>query len=142
MTVLVFSSCNSQALKNEEERVIVDSMTQSINVEVITIGASKNIRITNHSIDTLWYYIGVQLWDNERWNEVVDDINPKAPDRTAYPKQILPGKHITRICNLSTIIPDRIKNDTAKYNFKINYGKTVDSLSNYIETTEFKLNKQ
>lgn len=131
-------ACNGQSPEPPKAITQKDTMLP-ITASFTSTDNIKNIHIKNASIDTLKYYIGMEIWVDSSWQEAITDIHPNAPKMANLVLTLLPKADTTNRCDLTKSIPSFYKSDTARYRFKISYGKTTDSIGPYITTEEFRL---
>ena len=119
-----------------------DKKVISEDIELINLKSDYNrtdkfsYQLINHTENNYEYYVGLEVFSNNSWDEVVIDVDSSAPDKSAIVKNLLPKqdkKDSIYLTNYFTLKSDNTVIDlkVSKYRFILNF-----CLKNQVDFTQ------
>ena len=110
------------ACKANEDKIKIDGLLtkykQNQNIE---------FQISNNELEKNYYYISLEYFENQEWNELVNDISqPKS--NSSVINVITPNQKIKHSISIKKVFYLKNFLNFKKYRFKIVYGKSEDKL--------------
>ena len=100
-------------------------------------GKKVEFKIQNNFSDTIFYFIGLESYMDERWRETINDISRPLSKSSKILK--LAGGEENEIIHKFTDLPDDYSDRFNKFRFVVNYGFTVKGIKEKVYSDSFEI---
>ncbi|WDF56359.1 hypothetical protein [Mucilaginibacter sp. KACC 22063] len=116
-----------------------NAQQQSLKVEILSKQNASKDRLIKYKIfsqSTLYYYVSLEKLLDNKWREIVLDINAEAPDRAAIVNTITKEKPVISNYKFKNI-PVIYSKNGHQYRLKINFGDHPTDIRNVAYSDSF-----